>query len=503
MRIRHFLLLGVTALLSFPAAAQVSFVFPADMDPYTKGLAYEEAAEIEAEFKARLNGAAPSLKNNDPLPIHEVVQVDGGVEFHLSFEDITNDTNDGFDDDRNGESRRAHVIAAVETLSRNLDGSTQVRPVEVFFPEMQTNQFLVGSASPFSCDDAGSPSNQRGWHAIFTGERLSSDQFNYDILIDVDDRGWPGDCSVFGCTELEPDETNVYDLESLILSAMVNGLGVSGSPLVRSGRDQDGPWRTDTCRPWFEESEPAVFSQYQAALVDESGDPIYSSTGEYVGDDTDPTNPDAKWFVETSQGRLPVTPSGGIGGFWHQDRVQAVGPRLRGPTVEPGVVLPRDLDPEDRVVLRDVLGYIVRGNTTVECTIHCDNFEAIENVGVLNGAFYDPMAPGDGYNIIVTDSETLVVFWYGSDAAGDRLWLISNTLDIGELGWEEEVTLQMREGAPATFQSPSQDLPDWGELRISFSDCFNATATLDGVDGAKTQEITRIARLGGIACDPS
>jgi hypothetical protein len=503
MRIRHFLLLGVTALLSFPAAAQVSFVFPSDMDPYTKGLAYEEAAEIEAEFFARLNGAAPQLKSTKSFgPVHEVVQVDGGVVFEVSFEDITNATGEGFDDDRNGESRRGHVIAALETLSRNLDGAGQVRPVEVFVFEMAAYQFLVSVSAPLDCS-GGEASNPSAWHAVNTGDRVST-EFNYDIGLKVQSGSWPGDCSVFGCATLTPDSDQLYDLESLALRQLVNGIGPIGSGLIRSGPDRDGPWRTDACRAWFEEDQPAVFTAYQAALTDANGDPVYSATGEYLGTDAAPTDPDGKWFVETSVGRLPVTTSRGVGANWHADRTAKVGPLLRGvDTVEPGKELPRDLDPEDRVVLRDILGYTVRGSTAVECTIHCDDFESIGQVGVLNGAFFDPEAPGDGYNFIVTDTETLVVFWYGSDSQGDRLWLISNTLNISELGWGEEVVLDMREGAPATFQAPSQNLPDWGELRISWSDCFNATATLDGVDGTKTQEITRIARLGGIACDPS
>lgn len=118
-----------------------------------------------------------------------------------------------------------------------------------------------------------------------------------------------------------------------------------------------------------------------------------------------------------------------------------------------------------------------------------------------NGSWFDPDLDGEGYNI-VTSSAGTIIYFYGSDAAGQRMWLLSNVLQES-IRDGKELRFEMYESTGGTHFNPvssARGLSVWGELVITFSDCNNGTAVLRGLDGEKNQSIVKIIGVNGTLC---
>ena len=118
-----------------------------------------------------------------------------------------------------------------------------------------------------------------------------------------------------------------------------------------------------------------------------------------------------------------------------------------------------------------------------------------------NGAWYDPTRDGEGYNILTTSSGT-VIYFYGSDSHGKRLWLISEVVsEVLQAG--KEVTFLMYESTGGSYDEPigsARGLSVWGELTFNFATCDSGTAFLRGLDGEKSSSIVKIAGVAGTIC---
>jgi hypothetical protein len=118
-----------------------------------------------------------------------------------------------------------------------------------------------------------------------------------------------------------------------------------------------------------------------------------------------------------------------------------------------------------------------------------------------NGLWYDPSLDGEGYNFVTADAGTIVYF-YGSDAQGNRLWLLSDLIR-GNFGVGVDIEVTMFESTGGTFGDPipsGRGLSVWGTLRIVFSECDVAVATLIGKDGTKVSQLVKIAGVAGTVC---
>ncbi|HKJ18566.1 MAG TPA: peptidoglycan DD-metalloendopeptidase family protein [Xanthomonadales bacterium] len=118
-----------------------------------------------------------------------------------------------------------------------------------------------------------------------------------------------------------------------------------------------------------------------------------------------------------------------------------------------------------------------------------------------NGLFFDPGKDGEGYNFVTTASGTIIYF-YGSDKFGNRLWLISDLIP-GSFRPGSNIEVTMFESTGGTFGSPvpsARGLSVWGTLVVRFSDCDNAVATLNGVDGNKVSNLIKLAGVAGTDC---
>lgn len=118
-----------------------------------------------------------------------------------------------------------------------------------------------------------------------------------------------------------------------------------------------------------------------------------------------------------------------------------------------------------------------------------------------NGLFFDPSLDGEGFNFVTTASGTIIYF-YGSDSSGNRLWLISDLIP-GKFGPGTITEVTMYESTGGTFGSPvpsTRGLSVWGVLILEFSDCNNAEAVLSGVDGNKVSQLIKLAGVAGTSC---
>ncbi len=124
----------------------------------------------------------------------------------------------------------------------------------------------------------------------------------------------------------------------------------------------------------------------------------------------------------------------------------------------------------------------------------------LENDAALTGVFFDPFFPGQGFNFNYGDSG-FTAFFYGHTEEGERLWLVTSTLEIDfEYGlW---VTLQAFELPVGTFGEPDPDtLRFWGTIEINMTDCDSGTAYMEGEDGVVQLEIVRLSGVRGMSCE--
>ena len=127
--------------------------------------------------------------------------------------------------------------------------------------------------------------------------------------------------------------------------------------------------------------------------------------------------------------------------------------------------------------------------------------QAVEANNAYNGLWYDPSLDGEGYNIVTSNNGTIVYF-YGSDVKGNRIWLISNVL-AGPISSGQSIEINMYESTGGVFNTPVSSLRGlafWGRVTFVFTGCNEGTATLQGVDGSKVSNIVKLIGVAGTDC---
>lgn len=119
----------------------------------------------------------------------------------------------------------------------------------------------------------------------------------------------------------------------------------------------------------------------------------------------------------------------------------------------------------------------------------------------FNGLYYDPDKSGEGYNFITSPNGT-VIFFYGSDEDGNRVWLLSE-LVTGNFTLNQSRQIRMYESTGGVWSLPKasgRGLSVWGHLNLTFTSCTEGVAELQGVDGLKVSNITKLAGVPGSNC---
>ncbi len=130
-----------------------------------------------------------------------------------------------------------------------------------------------------------------------------------------------------------------------------------------------------------------------------------------------------------------------------------------------------------------------------------------------SGLWFDPNLPGDGFNVIespqltaekgdLSTANNITIFYFGYDALGARLWLVSDTI-AGPFLQNQPLTFPMLVGGTSgNFQTPApgSELSNWGTLEVTLSDCVNGVFQLNGADGDKRFEASQLTAVDGLNC---
>ncbi len=126
-----------------------------------------------------------------------------------------------------------------------------------------------------------------------------------------------------------------------------------------------------------------------------------------------------------------------------------------------------------------------------------------------SGLWFDAALPGDGFNVIESapaagkgTANAITVFYFGYDATGARLWLVSDTVP-GPFLQGQTLTLPMLLGGTSgDFQTPApgSELTSWGTLDVTLNDCTSGVFELSGIDGDKRFEASQLTAVSGIDC---
>ncbi|MEM9305072.1 MAG: PHB depolymerase family esterase, partial [Pseudomonadota bacterium] len=132
-------------------------------------------------------------------------------------------------------------------------------------------------------------------------------------------------------------------------------------------------------------------------------------------------------------------------------------------------------------------------------------YERLDYAGAYRvaGLWYDEARNGEGFNVIQSEAGTTVYF-YGYDAAGEPLWLVSDTITAA-LRPGQVVELTAYRGAGGTFEAPvpGAELDVWGTIRMVPLDCNEIAFELTGADGAKLSDAVKLAGITGNQCSES
>lgn len=118
------------------------------------------------------------------------------------------------------------------------------------------------------------------------------------------------------------------------------------------------------------------------------------------------------------------------------------------------------------------------------------------NTAAITGLWYDPATNGTGFNLIAAENGFFATY-YGRNAAGGPLWLISTEVPTGTLRTNTPYTTILGATTAGTFSQPAYAVETWGQLDITFQSCNRATATLAGKDGTQKLNLQRLTTIAG------
>lgn len=123
-----------------------------------------------------------------------------------------------------------------------------------------------------------------------------------------------------------------------------------------------------------------------------------------------------------------------------------------------------------------------------------------------SGAWFNPDQSGHGFSIEVLSAERSVIFWYAYDPFGDPIFLYGDATNVGNT---LQVDVYYLQGMVwGEFDPETNEMLDWGTLRITFHDCTNATLEYDSIleyesgeaFGSGEMPLVRLASIDGFKC---
>jgi uncharacterized repeat protein (TIGR02543 family) len=128
--------------------------------------------------------------------------------------------------------------------------------------------------------------------------------------------------------------------------------------------------------------------------------------------------------------------------------------------------------------------------------------DGMTNTASVTGDWYQPSYNGSGFDILMAP-QGLILYYYGWDNDGNRLWLVSD-ITAADTVPGASITLNMKTTnnttKDASFINPAKPstLSLWGTLKINFSSCSKATGTLASQDGSSTVTYDNLQMIVGV-----
>lgn len=387
-------------------------------------------------------------------------------EFELVFPELQEGANSGFGDPLLGEQRRAIAQRVFEQVSQLLDGEpgrARIR-LDSRSPWLDDRTLAVGIPY-FRCVD--------GFQKPIIFDALRENQHVHEVegelLVNFE---LPIHAS------LEAPPSGHYDLYTLLLHEAMHVLGFVGFSVEADGRPGDcGGARM----------LPAIAAHATDAL----GRRLWVERDGAIHFDGAPADlPDGVHAMRLDDGLAIEAPLRlaadrlRVSGHWlPEDFPNRPGVlMLRAPF--PSGQLRRNLTPETKTVLAEVLGYRVG-----------------QELRGLTGSWVDPALDGQGLTLHFITPDRFAVYFFGYAANGERLWLVGLHDGAFELG--EALDIDLFEATGGRFGNGTGQTPvelPWGDLSLRFTDCHSAVAGLSGMDGTQDLQLVPLARVDSPAC---
>lgn len=203
-------------------------------------------------------------------------------------------------------------------------------------------------------------------------------------------------------------------------------------------------------------------------------------------------NPDLVPAVTISGGQINISSNAGIASDFGGCNPQS----------NPGFLLPASLgklsDGHYTVVwsFNPNLGQTTGAFDIAQNSLVVANCGSLPHPSAISGSWYDPGYSGSGFSFQMSGSG-LFVTYYGWDATGNHLWLVS---DAGptSLAINTPIVLNMSYATGGTFDRPQHNLARWGLLVVNFTSCQAATARLSGRSGNQNLSLTQLIGIAGL-----
>jgi hypothetical protein len=386
--------------------------------------------------------------------------------FTLEFADVRDQSGSGFDDPLQGAQRRAVAASVFERVSLILDGEPGSAKIVFDSRSPWLNQNTLAIGIPFfQCID--------GFQKPIAHQALKTDEHVHthegELLVNFD-------LPLSASPEAPPD--GKYDLYTVLFHEMIHILGFVGFTVEADGNPQDcGGARM----------MPAI----AGFTTDSAGKALWKEEGgeiSYIGTALDLPSSQEPVLLEIPHAQTPelrlATSNLRVSGHWlpldFSERTGVLMLREPFPTGE----IRRNLTPETKSILRDVLEY-----------------EVSEEKRGLTGSWVDIQLNGQGFTLHFISESRFVIYYFGFTDSGEKLWLVGGRDGGFELG--EAITVPLYEASGGQFSHfQIADISEllWGELQIRFLDCWNATATLSGLDGVQQMSLFPLARVDSLDC---
>lgn len=132
---------------------------------------------------------------------------------------------------------------------------------------------------------------------------------------------------------------------------------------------------------------------------------------------------------------------------------------------------------------------------------YCQQQQPFNVTDGVTASWFDAATPGQGFAIHKIDQQFGIVYFYGFDAQGRRLWLIGVWSGALELMETKAITMFRVTGGTFAEVDPANIVEEeWGTLDLRLLDCQSAGAELSGADGTQMFDLEKLAGTFGLEC---